>query len=70
MSKLALLFGIITLVLALAVAPMPLTTTLNNPPRTVTIFPNVLLAVPLMLLGVLFLLYGFTAKDGSQSGST
>jgi hypothetical protein len=41
---------------------MPLTTTFENPARSVTIYPNLLFAVPLILLGALFLLYGVTVK--------
>ena len=43
---------------AVAAAPMPLNVTLQNPMRVVTLYPNLLFAVPLLLLGVLLLLYG------------
>jgi len=48
---------------------MPLTIALQNPTRYVTLYPNVLIAVPLILLGVLLLLYGITAKasDGTEA---
>jgi peptidoglycan/LPS O-acetylase OafA/YrhL len=62
MNKLGIILGVLVLAIALAAAPMPLTTTLQNPPRSVTIYPNILFAVPLILLGVLLLLYGFTVK--------
>jgi len=62
MSRLALLLGIVILGVAFAAAPMPLTTTFEDPPRSVTIYPNLLFAVPLILLGILFLLYGVTSK--------
>jgi len=41
---------------------MPLTVTLENPSRDVTIFPNTLFAIPLILLASLLLLYGITVK--------
>ena len=62
MSRLAIVFGLILLALALATAPMPLTVTLKNPSRDVTIFPNTLFAIPLILLASLLLLYGITVK--------
>lgn len=61
-SKLAIILGVVVLAVALGAAPMPLTTQLEDPVRTVTIFPNLLFAVPLMLLGALLLLYGVTAN--------
>jgi peptidoglycan/LPS O-acetylase OafA/YrhL len=62
MSKLAIILGIVVLAVAFGTAPMPLTTTFENPTRNATIYPNVLIAAPLILLGVLLLLYGATAK--------
>lgn len=62
-NKLGLILGIIVLGLAFAAAPMPLNVALQNPTRNVTIYPNVLFAVPLILLGALLLLYGVTAKS-------
>ena len=62
MNKLAVIFGIVVLAAAIGTAPMPLTMILNAPTRNVTIYPNVLFAVPLILLGSLLLLYGFTLK--------
>jgi hypothetical protein len=67
MSKLAILLGLLTLGIAIAAAPMPLTLTLHNPIRNATIYPNLLIAVPLMLLGSLLVLYGITVKDREQS---
>jgi hypothetical protein len=67
MSKLAILLGLLTLGIAIAAAPMPLTLTLQNPIRNATIYPNLLIAVPLMLLGSLLVLYGITVKDREQS---
>lgn len=60
-SRLGLILGIVVLGLAFAAAPMPLKVTLQGPTRGVTIYPNLLFAVPLILLGVLLLLYGVTA---------
>jgi len=62
MNKLAILLGILLVFVALGVAPMPLETILHNPSRTVVIYPNVLFAIPLILLGSLLLLYGVTAE--------
>jgi len=59
--------GIAVIAIVLATAPMPLVVTLANPSRTVTIYPNLLFAVPLTLLGVLLLLYGFVAGKDVQS---
>lgn len=63
MSKLAVILGVVVLAIAIATAPMPLTVTLENPTRSVTIYPNALFAVPLILLGSLLLLYGITVKN-------
>ena len=62
MSRLAIVLGIGVLLVALAAAPMPLTETLDNS-RHVVIYPNLLFAIPLILLGALLLLYGFTSKS-------
>jgi len=51
------------LVVALAAGPMPLTLTVGNPAQTATIYPNLLFAVPLILLGALLLLYGGVAGE-------
>lgn len=67
MNKLGIIFGIIAVATSFAVAPMPLAVTLENPTREVVIYPNFLLAVPLILLGALLLLYGATA--GSEENS-
>ncbi len=64
MNKAGIFLGVIVLVISFAAAPMPLTTTLQNPKRDVIIYPNLLFAVPLILLGVLLLLYGATASRG------
>jgi uncharacterized membrane protein len=61
MSRLAIALGIVILVIAVAASPMPLSETLDNS-RHVVIYPNLLFAVPLVLLGVLLLLYGLTSK--------
>jgi hypothetical protein len=50
------------LILAFGAAPMPLTVTLDNPTRNATIYPNILFAVPLILLGSLLVLYGVTVN--------
>jgi uncharacterized membrane protein YidH (DUF202 family) len=63
MSKLAVILGVILLALAVAIAPIPLTVTLENPSRNVTIYPNTLFAVPLILLSSLLLLYGITVTS-------
>lgn len=63
MSKLAFILGVIVLAFAVATAPMPLTVTLENPTRNVTIYPNTLFAMPLILLGSLLLLYGITVEN-------
>ena len=65
MDKLGLAFGFLVIVVALAAAPMPLAVTLSDPIREVVIYPNVLFAVPLILLGALLLLYGVTAEKRS-----
>ncbi len=62
LNKLGILLGAIVLAVSFAVSPMPLTVSLENPTRNVVIYPNVLFAVPLMLLGALLLLYGATAE--------
>jgi hypothetical protein len=65
-NKLGILLGFIVLVGALAAAPMPLMVELQNPARNVVIYPNLLFAVPLILLGVVLLLYG--AAAGNRKG--
>jgi len=62
MNKLALILGAIVLVIAIGSAPIPFNETLADPTRNVTIYPNVLFAVPLILLGALLLLYGVTVS--------
>jgi hypothetical protein len=42
---------------------MPLNITLQNPTRVVTLYPNLLFAVPLLLLASLLLLYGVVGSD-------
>jgi peptidoglycan/LPS O-acetylase OafA/YrhL len=61
MNKSATILGIAVLAIAGVAAPMPLIVSLQNPARNVTIYPNLLFAVPLMLLGALLLLYGAVA---------
>jgi len=70
MSRLAVILGIIVLALAIGAAPMPLTITLENPTRNATIYPNVLFAVPLILLGSLLVLYGLTVKSQEDTRVT
>jgi hypothetical protein len=50
------------MVVALGAAPMPLETKFSNPAHTVVIYPNLLFAIPLLLLSTLLLLYGVTAE--------
>jgi len=69
MNKFGLILGLLVLAVALAAAPMPLTTNVGNPPQTVTIYPNLLFAVPLMLLGALLVLYGAVAGKSEKSES-
>jgi hypothetical protein len=61
LNKLVMLLGTLLVFAAVGAAPMPLETVLRNPTRTVVIYPNVLFAIPLILLGSLLLLYGVTA---------
>ncbi len=61
MNKLGVILGAVVLIVAFAAAPMPLTVTLQAPSRNVVIYPNLLFAVPAILLGALLLLYGATA---------
>jgi hypothetical protein len=70
LNKLGIILGAVLLVVAFAVSPIPLVTTLQNPPRQVVIYPNLLLAVPLILLGVLLLLYGATTGTLTDLGQT
>jgi peptidoglycan/LPS O-acetylase OafA/YrhL len=63
MNKLGIILGVAVLAVAFAAAPMPLTVILENPTRNVTIYPNLLFAVPLMLLGALLLLYGVVSGN-------
>ena len=62
MNKLVVFLGALVVLLALGVAPMPLQTVLRNSTHIVVIYPNVLVAIPLILLGSLLILYGFTAE--------
>jgi peptidoglycan/LPS O-acetylase OafA/YrhL len=63
MSRLAIALGVVALAIAFGAAPIPLTVTLQDPVRSVTVYPNILIAVPLILLGALLLLYGITVKN-------
>ncbi|MGA3405505.1 MAG: hypothetical protein ABSD49_07235 [Candidatus Bathyarchaeia archaeon] len=67
MNKLGMILGVLVLLVAVGAAPMPLETALHNPTRSVVIYPNVLFAVPLSLLGVLLLLYGATAESTARA---
>ncbi len=67
MNKLGLLLGVIVLGLSFALSPMPLMVSLQNPTRNVVIYPNVLFAVPLILLGAFLLLYGLTVENREGS---
>jgi hypothetical protein len=67
LNKPGAILGFIVLAVALAASPMPLIQTLQDPPRAVVIYPNLLFAVPLMLLGILLLLYGITANTSVDS---
>lgn len=69
MDKLGFLLGLVVIAFSLALAPMPLEITLENPARNVIIYPNLLFAVPLILLGVLLLLYGATSKKHENPAS-
>jgi hypothetical protein len=70
MNKLAVILGVVVLAAAFGTAPMPLTVTLEQPARNITIYPNVLFAVPLILVGTLLLLYGFAVKNQEDPGIT
>jgi hypothetical protein len=61
-NRLLILLGVVVLAVSFALAPMPLTVELQNPNRSVVIYPNLLFAVPLLLLGALLVLYGATLK--------
>jgi hypothetical protein len=68
MNKLAVILGTSVLAVAFGAAPMPLTMSLKDSARNVIIYPNVLFAVPLILLGTLLLLYGITLKAHTLGG--
>ena len=57
-NKLAFSLGVLAVAVAAVAAPMPLNVSLSNPTRVVTIYPNLLIAIPLLLLAALLLLYG------------
>ncbi len=63
MNRLGLFLGAAVLAVVLVAAPIPLVVTLQNPTRNVTIYPNILIAIPLILLAALLLLYGATAEN-------
>jgi len=63
MNKLGLISGIILLIIAFVLSPIPLAITLSEPTREVVLYPNVLFAVPLILLSALLLLYGVTTDQ-------
>jgi hypothetical protein len=60
---LGLILGIFLLLAAVGLAPMPLKITLENPTRVVTLYPNLLIAVPMLLLAVLLILYGVVGDN-------
>jgi hypothetical protein len=62
LNKFGIILGFVVLLVALLAAPMPLIVGLQNPARSVVIYPNLLFSVPLILLGALLLLYGATAE--------
>jgi len=66
LTKLGILLGIVVVAAALAAAPMPLMVNLPNTSQGVVIFPNLLFAVPMMLLGALLLLYGATTGNSKE----
>jgi len=66
-NKLGIILGIAVIAIVLVTAPMPLVVSFGSPSRTVTIYPNLLFAVPLTLLGVLLLLYGIVVETDSQT---
>jgi hypothetical protein len=70
MNKLAVILGVVVLAVAFGTAPISLTVTLEQPARNITIYPNVLFAVPLILVGTLLLLYGFAVKNQEDAGIT
>jgi hypothetical protein len=57
------MLGILLLLVAVGLAPMPLNITLENPTRMVTLYPNLLFAVPMLLLAVLLILYGVVGDN-------
>ena len=63
LNRLGLFLGAAVLAVVLIAAPIPLVVTLQNPAHNVTIYPNLLIAVPLLLLAVLLLLYGATGEN-------
>ena len=69
MNKLAVLLGVVAIVVALVAAPVPLAVSVQNPTRVVVIYPNLLFAVPLVLLGGLLLAYGATV-EGPEANQT
>jgi hypothetical protein len=70
MNKLGLILGIVALAVAFAAAPIPLTVSLENPAQNATIYPNLLFAVPLTLLGALLVLYGAVTESDQRHEKT
>jgi len=68
LNRPGLFLGAAILAVVLVAAPVPLVVTLQNPARNVTIYPNLLFAVPLILLAALLLLYGATAENRENTG--
>jgi len=62
LNKAGLILGVIVLAVSFIAAPMPLPTRFENPSREVVIYPNLLFAAPMILLGALLVLYGATAE--------
>lgn len=67
MNILGIVLGAALVAFSFAVAPIPLTVTLENSARNAVIYPNVLFAIPMILLGVLLILYGATATKQRSS---
>jgi hypothetical protein len=68
LNRLGLFLGAAVLAVVLIAAPIPLVVTLQNPAHNVTIYPNILIAIPLILLAALLLLYGATAENRKNMG--
>ena len=69
LNKLGIILGVIILLIATGTAPMPYQTILQSPVRIVVLYPNLLFAVPLILLGILLLLYGITVEENVRGAN-